>query len=96
MISADWRQALSAWLAAHKAYPEAARQRGEQGMVQLRFTVDRSGHVTEVAVARGSGSVILDAAATAMLSHATVPAFPASMSQDNINVTVQVRFTLAD
>ncbi len=96
LVSTDWRQALAAWLAAHKKYPEAARQRGEEGVVQLRFTVERSGHVIEVAVARGSGSTILDAAATAMLHDATLPTFPGSMSQDRVSVTVQVRFTLTD
>ena len=95
-VSADWRQALAAWLAAHKSYPEEARRRGEQGSVALRFTVERSGRVTEVSVARGSGSTILDAAAEAMLRNVALPAFPASMSQDKVIVTVQVRFALRD
>jgi len=64
--------------------------------VQLRFTVERSGRVADVAVTRGSGSAILDAAAAAMLHDATLPAFPASMLQDSISVTVHVRFALKD
>jgi protein TonB len=95
-ISSDWRQALAAWLAAHKTYPEVARRRGEQGSVALRFSVERSGRVADVTVERGSGSAVLDAAAEAMLRNATVPAFPAAMAQDRISVTVQIRFRLTD
>jgi periplasmic protein TonB len=95
-ISTAWRQALSAWLAAHKSYPEAARRGGEEGSVALRFAVERSGRVTEVSVARGSGSPVLDAAAEAMLRNATLPAFPATMSQERIVVTVQLHFSLTN
>ncbi len=87
---------MRAWLAAHKSYPEAARRRGEEGSVALRFTVERSGRVTEVSVVRGSGSSILDAAAEAMLRNATLPAFPGTMSQEKVVVTVQLHFALRD
>ncbi len=49
-VSSAWKQALAAWLAEHKAYPEEARRRGIEGSVTLHFSVDRSGRVTEVAV----------------------------------------------
>jgi len=91
-----WRTQLSAWLAAHKSYPEAARRRGEQGNVMLRFVVERSGRVAEVAVMRGSGSSVLDAAAEGLLRNATLPAFPATMPQERIVVTVQLHFALQD
>lgn len=93
-IAAAWRQAVAAWLAAHKQYPDEARRRDEQGVVMLHFTVDRSGHVIQVGVVRASGSSILDAAAEAMLRNATLPAFPPSMSQERIEVNVQVRYSL--
>src|SRR6185437_5542383 len=62
-LTVAWRRALAAWLLEHKTYPEAARRRGVEGTVAIRFSVDRSGHVTGVAVLRGSGSPILDPAA---------------------------------
>jgi protein TonB len=83
-------------LAAHKSYPQEARRRGEQGNVVLRFVVERSGRVAEVAVVRGSGSSILDAAAEALLRNAALPAFPAAMSQPSVVVTVQLRFALTE
>jgi protein TonB len=95
-ISASWKQALAAWLASHKVYPEEARRRGEQGNVTLRFTVEPSGQVANVAVVRGSGSSRLDAAAEAMLRNATLPPFDAGMRQTPITATVQIHYALED
>ena len=95
-MSAVWRQALAAWLATHKNYPEEARRRGAEGSVALRFTIDRSGRVLEVMLVRSSGSPILDSAAEAMLRGATLPSPPATMTQDKFTVTVQVRYALAN
>ena len=88
-IATDWQRELSGWLAAHKTYPDAARQRGEQGPVVLRFTVDRSGKVLEVTLVSGSGSPRLDDAAQAMLRNASLPPFPAAMLQERVTATVQ-------
>jgi len=94
LISPAWQRALAAWLADHKAYPDAARRRGEQGDVTLRFTVERSGQVTDVTVVKSSGSPRLDAAATAMLRGASVPPFDAAMTEPRITATVPIRYRL--
>jgi protein TonB len=94
--SASWRQALAAWLASHKVYPEEARRRGEQGNVTLRFTVEPSGRVVDVAVVHGSGSSRLDAAAEAMLHGAALPPFDATMRQAPVTATVQIHYALED
>lgn len=91
---AGWRGAVSAWLQSHKTYPDEARQRGEEGSALVRFTVDRSGHVLEFTLVRGTGSASLDAAVGRMLTGAQLPAFPAAMTQDRTTVTVQVRYAL--
>ncbi|MEE4349770.1 MAG: energy transducer TonB [Pacificimonas sp.] len=44
-------------------YPEEARQAGEEGTVLLLLSISAEGSVTDVAVARSSGSPRLDAAA---------------------------------
>ena len=95
-ISASWEQALAAWLASHKVYPEEARRRDEQGNVTLRFTVQPSGQVTNVEVVHGSGSSRLDAAAEAMLRNATLPPFDQTMPQVPITATVQIHYALED
>ena len=62
----------------------------------LRFTVEPSGRVVNVAVAHGSGSPRLDAAAEAMLRGAAVPPFEPSMRQAPLTATVQIRYALED
>src|ERR1019366_9231926 len=52
---AQWRDLLLARLQQNKRYPADARARGEQGVVMLSFTVDRSGHVLARSIARSSG-----------------------------------------
>jgi len=94
VISPSWQRALADWLAEHKAYPDAARRRGEQGDVTLRFSVERSGQVTDVTVVKSSGSPRLDAAATAMLRGASVPPFDTAMTEPRITATVPIRYRL--
>lgn len=93
-ISTSWRGALAAWLHRHKHYPPAARTRGEQGSTGVRFTVERDGRVSHVAIAASSGSVLLDDAVRTLLTGAQVPPFPADMPQERITVTVQIRYSL--
>ena len=94
-VNPAWQRALAAWLAAHRIYPEAARRRGIEGHVTLRFSIDPSGHVAAVTVLRGSGSSILDSAAEAMVRGAAVPAPPRS-ALGQVTVSVQVDYVLAN
>ncbi len=56
------------------AYPAAARQRGETGLVVVRVELDERGGVTSAQVERSSGHVALDeAAVTAVLSWRCTP-----------------------
>jgi protein TonB len=90
----SWVAAVSAWLTAHRTYPAQARERGEEGNVAVRFTVDRSGRVVQAAIVKASGSALLDDAALEMLRHAMFPAFPASMTQAQVTVTTSIRYSL--
>jgi periplasmic protein TonB len=90
-IAPGWNAQLAAWLAAHKRYPTAARNRSEEGEVQIHFTVEGDGHVSEVTVAKSSGHADLDAAAVTMLQGASVPPPGAVATR-----TVRIRFHLND
>jgi len=92
--SAGYRTLLSAWLDSHKRYPDAARQRGEEGNAVLRFEVDRNGHVIAYTVAKSSGYPDLDESVEAMIHGATLPPFPAEMPQPRMEVSVTIRFSL--
>ena len=92
--SAGYRALLSSWLESHKRYPEAARQRGEEGRAVLRFAVDRSGRVLDYAVIASSGYPDLDQSIEEMMRGATLPPFPADMPLPRMEVSVTIRFSL--
>jgi protein TonB len=76
-------------------YPSGARARGEQGVVFLDFTMDRAGHVISRRVVKGSGFADLDTEALALLERAQpMPSFPPSMSEEQLELTVPLRFSL--
>jgi protein TonB len=92
--SAGYRALLSAWLESHKRYPDAARQRGEEGRAVLRFSVDRSGRVLDFAVTSSSGYPDLDQSVEEMMRGANLPPFPVGMPQREMQVSVTIRFSL--
>jgi protein TonB len=92
--SAGYRALLSSWLERHKRYPEAARQRGEEGRAVLRFAVDRNGRVLDYAVITSSGYPDLDQSVEEMMRGATLPPFPAGMPQPRMEISVTIRFSL--
>jgi len=94
-VSPGYRALLSAWLDSHKRYPDSARQRGEEGRAILRFAVDRSGRVLSFAVAQSSGFPDIDASIEEMMRNAALPPFTAGMTQQRIDVSVTIRFSLA-
>jgi periplasmic protein TonB len=94
-VSPGYRALLGAWLESHKRYPESARERGEEGRAVLQFAVDRSGRIIDFAVIRSSGYADLDAAVESMMRSASLPPFPADMTQSSIRVSVAIRFSLA-
>jgi protein TonB len=91
---ASWQQALIAWLDAHRSYPAAARRRGEQGAVGVRFTLAESGEVTEATIQHGSGSATLDEATLALLRGAHLPPPPPSTEPARRTISVSIRYQL--
>lgn len=92
---ASWRDLVVAQLQRAKRYPGGAEARREQGVVTLSFSLGRNGNVLSRGIVQGSGYPELDQEVLAMVMRAQpFPAFPASMSQARINLTVPVRFSL--
>lgn len=92
---ASWRELLMAHLQRNKRYPGGAQQRREQGTATLSFTMDRAGRVVARHLARSSGNAELDAEVLAMIARAQpLPAFPPSMTQARITLSVPIRFSL--
>jgi protein TonB len=86
---------LSAHLERQKRYPRTAQIRGEEGEVQLRFVMERSGKVLEAHLERGSGHRDLDAEALALLRRAEpLPPFPPELAEGVHEWLVPIRFRL--
>jgi protein TonB len=96
LIGADpaWLAGVSAWLLAHRTYPQIARERGQQGTVVMQITVDPEGHVVDVALVRGSGTDSLDHAAETLVRNAQLPPFPANMRMARQSLTIPIHYRL--
>jgi protein TonB len=58
--SSAWESSVIGHLQRYKHYPSEALARREEGVVLLRFSLDRNGHVLARSIARGSGYADLD------------------------------------
>ena len=95
----DARAAYVAALMKHlnrfKQYPQSAKLRHEQGVVGLRFTIDRQGHVLAASISRSSGSKALDSECLDAVKRADpLPPIPAVFGRDQLDLVVPVEFVL--
>ena len=93
-IGADWMSALNDWVNAHKYYPQAAAEQGQQGSVQIEFTVDRQGNVTGLHMLSSSGYNFLDLAWLGMFQGVQLPPFPPGTTSDHITVDATMQYEL--
>jgi protein TonB len=90
----SYLRALLGALERQKRYPDSARSRRATGTATLRFTVLRDGRVARWQIVRSAGDGDLDRAVEAMITRASLPAMPADMAGDSLDVAVPVRFEL--
>jgi periplasmic protein TonB len=94
-LARNWRSQLVAALLRNKRYPEAARSRGEQGVAQVFFSLDRQGRLLESRLVRSSGAASLDEEALALLRRAQpFPAPPSDWPGEHVDLNVPIRFNL--
>jgi periplasmic protein TonB len=94
-IDPSWQSLLLKHLQQFKNYPSDARERNEQGVAMLAFSIDRNGHVLARRIVSSSGYADLDAEVLALVERAQpMPAFPTSMTQAQLDLTVPIRFSL--
>ncbi|WP_245986009.1 energy transducer TonB family protein [Azospirillum thermophilum] len=88
-----WQGSLLAHLERHKRYPRSAQSRRQQGVAQVRFTIDQDGNVLSVRLDRSSGHEVLDEETVEMVKRASpLPAPPPEMAQSRIELVVPVQF----
>ena len=92
---ADYFSLISAHLNRKKRYPAEAKKAMQQGIVTVRFTVDRDGNVSGVSIKRTSGHALLDQATIELVQRvAPLPRMPASMKRDTITLSLPIDYSL--
>ena len=91
----NWKSRLVATLERSKRYPSAARERGEQGVAQLAFSIDRHGGVHHARIVHSSGSSLLDEATLALVERAQpLPPPPPELVGAEIAIVVPIRYNI--
>lgn len=93
--AAAWDTAIAELLEHNKRYPADARARGEQGVTELAFSIDRDGHLLSSRIIKSSGVAALDEETLALVRRAQpFPPPPPGVPGDEIKFTVPVRFAI--
>ena len=93
----QWKAQIVSLLERYKQYPIGAQSKGEQGVVQVFFSLDRLGQVIASRIVRSSGSSALDAEVQALLRRAQpFPEPPEELAGNQVDLTVPIRFSLPE
>ena len=91
----NWKSQMVARLERSKRYPSEARVRGEQGIAQLAFSIDRHGGVHHARIVHSSGSSLLDEATLALVARAQpLPPPPPELAGEEIAIVVPIRYNI--
>ncbi|HEX7858416.1 MAG TPA: energy transducer TonB [Sphingobium sp.] len=86
---------IRSWLYAHKIYPRRARMQHEEGIVRVRFILDRTGTLIEGMIVTASGKVSLDEEAIAMMRRASpYPRAPETVPGERLEFVAPIEFML--
>lgn len=90
-LRASWGGQIRARIERRKTYPSSAGR--AQGVVTVRLTVQRTGRLASVSVARSSGNAALDRAALQAVRRAgRFPAAPRGLGRASYSFTLPIRF----
>jgi protein TonB len=93
-LGPDWKQLLDEWWAEHRYYPPQAAERGEDGTVTVRVSLDRDGKVYSVELESPSGSQWLDMGALAQFRYQHLPPFPPGTPEDHADLDITIDYIL--
>lgn len=86
---------LMSWLNQHKRYPTELKKKKTEGVVIVRFSIDRQGRLLSSEIKKSSGQKRLDDAALQMLADASpMPAIPESLSRQRLTLEIPVEYSL--
>jgi TonB family protein len=76
-------------------YPSLARKQGMEGLVRVRFTINRRGSLVNYSIMESSGHDILDFEAIKILERASpFPMFPPEITHSEMTLTAPILFRL--
>ena len=88
-----WRSQIVAVIERNKRYPETSARRGEHGVAQVFFSLDRQGRLIDSRIVRSSGASALDEEALGLLRRSQpFPPVPAEILGDHVNLILPLRF----
>jgi protein TonB len=88
-----WRSQIVAVIERNKRYPETSARRGEQGVAQVFFSLDRQGRLIDSRIVRSSGASALDEEALGLLRRSQpFPPVPPEILGDRVNLILPLRF----
>ena len=91
----SWQNSVMLQINRHKRYPEAARSRDMQGVVQVHIEIDRGGRLLSSEIVRSSGHALLDEEALEILKRATpLPAVPVGMQGETFDFRIPIGFRI--
>jgi protein TonB len=89
-----WKQTIADLLERNKRYPSDARNRRQQGTVQLAFSIDRQGHLVASRIVTSSGASALDNDALELAKRASPFPPPPREAGEQVDLTVPIRFNI--
>ena len=93
-VGTNWMAELELWVNDHKYYPEMAGELNQQGTVVVRFSVDRTGHVSQLQMVSPTGYALLDQAWLGLFRDADLPPFPHDATSDTARITASMHFEI--
>ncbi|MFT6597156.1 energy transducer TonB [Cycloclasticus pugetii] len=91
----DYFSSLIAWLNQYKNYPAALKKKKQEGVVTLKFTINKKGQLLSASVHKSSGYPLLDKAALDILDKASpMPAIPNSIPRDQLTLIIPLEYSL--
>lgn len=92
----NWAGLVLGRLQQFKRYPAEAQRGREEGVCQVRFTIDRQGRVRDASLIHTSGHALLDREAVALVRRADpLPPPPPEVEGETVTLAVPVEFSLA-
>lgn len=89
-----WESSVFRHLGQRRKFPPDARARGEKGEVVVQFSIDASGRVLSVNVARSSGFASLDQAARDLvMASSPVPPPPEGLPRSRLTISMPIDYS---